>query len=184
MKHVEFFGQAWVKSKDKAPNLSRLIEFFNSVGSWTASCILQEPKVRDRAKRMEIMIRLAECFLELRNYYLLVAVISGLNSAAIARLQFTKDKISKRSKQVISPSHTHTIQQQQLTLFPPPFFAFKSLSECEELMSMEGSHKRYRDLMNKAEPPCIPYMYCTPFFFSFMRLTAIFLIAGACTSPI
>jgi len=38
----------------------------------------------------------------------------------------------------------------------------KFLSEIEDLMSMEGSYKKYRHEVGLAIPPVIPYMYASP----------------------
>jgi len=81
---------------------------------------------------LDKFIKLAAHLRELNNFHLLTAVLSGINSSSISRLKWTLAKVPKRSKQV--------------------------LQDLEAVMSMEGSFKCYRNALENATPPCVPYM--------------------------
>jgi hypothetical protein len=69
----------------------------------------------------------------MNNYQLLMAFVSGMNNSALLRLKWTRAKVPKR--------------------------ALTTLKELEEMMSMEGSFKTYRAMLESSSPPCIPYVY-------------------------
>ena len=71
----------------------------------------------------------------MNNYQLLMAFVSGMNNSALLRLKWTRAKVPKR--------------------------ALTTLKELEEMMSMEGSFKTYRAMLESSSPPCIPYVYTT-----------------------
>jgi len=131
---IELLGQAWTKEslKGLAKNVLACIGDFNHFSHWVSTMILAEEKVRYRAKVMAKMIDVAEKLLELNNYQILMAFISGLNVSPISRLKWTLAKLPKSSR--------------------------KSLLHLEEVMSMQGSFKTYRELLVRAEPPGIPYI--------------------------
>ncbi len=72
----------------------------------------------------------------MNNYQLLMAFVSGMNNSALLRLKWTRAKVPKR--------------------------ALTTLKELEEMMSMEGSFKTYRAMLESSSPPCIPYVYPFP----------------------
>lgn len=131
---IELLGQAWTKDslKGLAKNVLGCIADFNHFSHWVSTMILAEEKVRHRAKVMAKMIDVAEKLLELNNFQILMAFISGLNVSAISRLKWTMAKLPKSSR--------------------------KSLLHLEEVMSMQSSFKVYRELLVNAEPPGIPYL--------------------------
>ncbi|KAL6065502.1 Receptor-like protein kinase 2 [Balamuthia mandrillaris] len=127
---TEFLGSAW--SEHKAPNIVAMIDLFNHVSLRFATEIVQTKKLRERAKLLTHIIKVAQHLKDMHNYHILTAVISGINNSAVLRLKWTRGKLHRRSQ--------------------------AALVELESLMSMEGSFKRYRQSLAEAAPPCIPYI--------------------------
>ncbi|KAJ3033744.1 hypothetical protein HDV00_005865 [Rhizophlyctis rosea] len=148
----ELLNQAWTKSDAnlRARNILALTKRFNAVACWTAKahilvsisvikwipiipqCILEKPTPRARAKRLTRMIEVASHLYTLNNFSTLMALIAGMNKAAIHRLKATFRELSSRS--------------------------LKKLSDLERIMSAEGSYKNYRACLKNAVPPCLPYI--------------------------
>jgi len=130
MQPFEFFNQAWSRPKYQhmCPNVMAIINLFNDVSNWAGSAITTERYVKNRARVMEKFIFVAQVSIashslaspsrtarvcpvltilqhlrELNNYHLLTAIVSGLNSSAILRLKWTKERLSKRA-QTVHPS--------------------------------------------------------------------------------
>ncbi|KAL2915222.1 hypothetical protein HK105_205329 [Polyrhizophydium stewartii] len=74
------------------------------------------------------------------NFSTLMAIIAGLNKAAISRLKQTMKELSAKSQKASGLDET------------------LRLGELERQMSAEGSYKNYRARVRKAEPPWIPYI--------------------------
>lgn len=113
-------------------NLMSVINYFNRVSGWVATSILRETRVRMRAKMFAKFIDIATILLEYKNFHLLTAFISGLNSSAVSRLKFTIARLPKNS--------------------------MAQLNRLEELMSMQSSFKTYRKTLVESMPPAIPYI--------------------------
>jgi hypothetical protein len=131
---LEFFKTAWSKPSTwhLSPNLLAAINFFNHVSLWVGTMIVTTEKVRERAKLMNRCVKIAQHLREMNNYQLLMAFVSGMNNSALLRLKWTRAKVPKR--------------------------ALTTLKELEEMMSMEGSFKTYRAMLESSSPPCIPYV--------------------------
>jgi hypothetical protein len=61
-KPKELLNQAWNKEKkeEKSPNVLRMINMFNLLSSWVASTIIDPVRVKQRAHRLEKLIKIAE----------------------------------------------------------------------------------------------------------------------------
>lgn len=117
----ELLQQNWMKSTTAAPFINALIGIFNKTSFWIASAILGEKSLRNRVKMLTKMVKVqftteainamiltyyqvAQHLLELNNFHVLMAFVSGLNSSAIARLKWTHAKLSRHAKDVCFPS--------------------------------------------------------------------------------
>jgi len=131
---TEFFNQAWSKThtQNRCPNLMKMINNFNYISSGICGLILSESKVANRRTVMWKLISVCQELQKLNNYNSLMAFFSAFNNSAISRLKWTIEKLPPSAK--------------------------KFLSEIEELMSMEGSYKKYRYEIGRAIPPVIPYI--------------------------
>ncbi|KAJ3054042.1 hypothetical protein HK097_002777 [Rhizophlyctis rosea] len=130
----ELLNQSWTKgdAHTRARGVIALTKRFNAVACWTAKCVLEKPTPRARAKRLTRMIEIASQLLALNNFSTLMAIIAGLNKAAVHRLKLTFKELSSRSRQ--------------------------KLTDLERIMSAEASYKNYRTYLKSSIPPCLPYI--------------------------
>jgi len=118
--------------KANDPTVAHMINNFNRVAAWVPIAVLSEIKLVHRANAVERFIKLAWNLRQLNNFHLLTAVLSGLSNSAVLRMKWTFSKVQKRYKQM--------------------------LEDLEDVMAMEGSFKNYRNTLNIATPPCVPYI--------------------------
>jgi son of sevenless-like protein len=130
----ELIGESWnKKNKDQlSPNIRKMIDRFNYTTKSIVTLLLQEEKLKTRAKLFVKFIKIAAALRKINNFHTLMAVLSGLNDGPIFRLKTTKDQI------------------------PPKWL--KVWEELQSLMSHEGSYVNYRHALSAAQPPCIPYI--------------------------
>ncbi|KAF2157763.1 ras GEF [Myriangium duriaei CBS 260.36] len=74
-------------------NVSRMIDHFNYVRDWVINFVLFRDKPKHRALMLEKFMQVARKLRELNNYNSLGAVLAGLHSTSVHRLQLTKDFI-------------------------------------------------------------------------------------------
>eukprot|EP00835_Amoeboradix_gromovi_P006055 NODE_649_length_5558_cov_0.180253.p1 type:complete len:894 gc:universal NODE_649_length_5558_cov_0.180253:5304-2623(-) len=134
---TEFLGQAWAKNdgEKRAQNVWLMTERFNSMASWTAKSVLEGKSVKRRSNRIEFLVELASCLLNLRNFSACMAVVAGLNSAAISRLKNSWNEVGIKAK--------------------------KRKSELELALSPENAYRNYRSLLyanTDKDEARIPYM--------------------------
>jgi len=131
---VELLNLAWsnAKLKHRAPNVLKMIERFNVVSGWITTVFLSEPGLKARARLMGKLIRLGQACFDLRNYNTLLAVISGLNCAAVNRLKFTKEETSSKAK--------------------------ATFEDLKAKMSSDASYKSIREILHNGAPPALPYL--------------------------
>lgn len=134
IKSSELLDQAWNKEKlhHKAFNVLHMIQKWNETSMWVISLILEPVKAKYRAKRWESLIKIAKHVERMNNFNLLMALVSGMNNACVARLKWTKALMSRKS--------------------------LETLERLETLMSPEGSYKAYRETLASINPPCIPFI--------------------------
>ncbi|PRP82499.1 hypothetical protein PROFUN_10069 [Planoprotostelium fungivorum] len=147
LKPVELYNQKWNSEKTKhlSPNVVQLIDMFNHISRAVASIIVSEEKLRKRTKLMQILMKISRNLSTLRNYHVSMAFISGMSNAAITRLKWTKEKISRGAKQMFDAA------EQEVTR--------KSYNQTDlQQMSLSGSYRNYRQAINTTDQPCIPYL--------------------------
>eukprot|EP01116_Phalansterium_solitarium_P021333 TRINITY_DN6596_c0_g1_i2.p1 TRINITY_DN6596_c0_g1~~TRINITY_DN6596_c0_g1_i2.p1 ORF type:complete len:546 (-),score=190.77 TRINITY_DN6596_c0_g1_i2:72-1709(-) len=131
---TEFLNLSWSKEKTKhtAANILRMIARANSVSQWVAALVVEPVRVRLRARRFEILIRVAEHLRTLNNFSTLMAFLGGFNNAAVRRLKFTRQLLPKKTAE--------------------------ALESLERLMSTDQSYKAYREALHSCTQPCLPYL--------------------------
>ncbi|GAM20828.1 hypothetical protein SAMD00019534_040030 [Acytostelium subglobosum LB1] len=135
IKPSELLNQSWNKPKlrHRSPHVLLLISRFNEISSWVSSIILSNDKVKDRARIMAKLIKITELLIRpLNNYNTAMAILSGLNAASVHRLKFTREEMPKHIQQVFA--------------------------ELQTQLGSAQSYKIYRELLTKANHPCIPYL--------------------------
>ncbi|KAJ3450892.1 ras guanine nucleotide exchange factor i-related [Anaeramoeba flamelloides] len=134
IKPAELLNCAWSKPKLKhrAKNVLELIERFNEMSQWVATKIIQRERVRDRVKILTKFIMIANHLFKLNNFNSLISIMSGINSSAVHRLKFTFEELAPKNTEIIN--------------------------NFKQLLSGEGSYKKYRKHLHQIEPPCVPYL--------------------------
>ncbi|KAJ3437416.1 ras guanine nucleotide exchange factor i-related [Anaeramoeba flamelloides] len=130
----ELLNLAWSKPKLKhrAPNVIRFIEKFNSNSRWAQQTILQYDKFRQRGKVISWLIKIAEQLRKLNNFDAVMSINSGLNSSAIHRLKYSFEEVPRR--------------------------LLDMYQEFKDDLSSNQSYKKYRSILHRINPPCIPYL--------------------------
>ena len=107
VKTSEFYRCAWSKpNRDKeAPNLTALAAAFERVTQWIASCVLV-PSSKERARRIQKLVSVAQRLLRLNNFHTMMAVLSGLNLNPVGRLKATWAQIPTSSLVLLEEMRT------------------------------------------------------------------------------
>lgn len=127
----ELLSGAWNKEplKYRAHHVINLINRANSVSLWVAGMILLQPTSKTRRKMFSKFAVVAAQLRQVHNYHSLMAIISGLNLSAVSRLKTVKEDKAN-----------------------------KVVNQLEDLMNPEASFKKYRDALQSAAPPTIPFV--------------------------
>eukprot|EP01113_Clastostelium_recurvatum_P033165 TRINITY_DN4354_c0_g1_i1.p1 TRINITY_DN4354_c0_g1~~TRINITY_DN4354_c0_g1_i1.p1 ORF type:complete len:1180 (+),score=354.98 TRINITY_DN4354_c0_g1_i1:100-3639(+) len=130
----ELLFQSWNKPelRHQAPNVLRMIQRTNAVALWVATSILWCQRLQERADTFTNAINVAQALRKMGNFNSTMAVISGLQLAAINRLKHTYEKVPARKQQVFN--------------------------DLMELMSGRRSFKNYREALANHVPPAVPYI--------------------------
>lgn len=97
----EFTNKEWTRKEtagELAPNLTKMVEHYNSRSYWVASQILLRVRGSARRKCMEAFISIAYHAWKLRNFYCLFAVMAGLSLTPVFRLQRDWKRIKAKAK--------------------------------------------------------------------------------------
>jgi son of sevenless-like protein len=130
----ECLNQSWNKSnrEEKAPHVFRMINWFNTVSRWVATCVVKEDNPKQRKLVLTKMIHLAEACADLNNYNAIFEIVSGLQNAAVHRLRKTWDSLNATTK--------------------------KSFDKLYEIISRDNNYRNIRRAILDVRPPCIPYI--------------------------
>ncbi|KAI9365969.1 ras guanine nucleotide exchange factor domain-containing protein [Zopfochytrium polystomum] len=118
---------------EHAASVASSIRHFNFISSWVVTRILGEAELADRARTLLKFMKIAVELRKANNFNSLMAVLSGISSSPILRLQKTYRLILGKK-------------------------AFERYQVLEGLMSSERSFSAYRQALRVANPPCIPYL--------------------------
>ena len=109
-----------------------MINRFNQVSMWVAVNVLKAPKIKQRAKIMAKMVKLADFCLSYHNYNAAMAIMAALNWSSVYRLHHTRKEL------------TPSIVSRR--------------EELERVLSSDNTYKVYRAHLAACNPPCIPYL--------------------------
>jgi len=95
----ELLNQAWSRrdGNEKSLHVLALINRFNVVSQWVTLMVIESDKIKNRARTLEKMIKIALKLRELNNFNTLMSFIGGLNNPAISRLKWTRARIKKKA---------------------------------------------------------------------------------------
>eukprot|EP00301_Raphidiophrys_heterophryoidea_P001121 c10558_g1_i2.p1 GENE.c10558_g1_i2~~c10558_g1_i2.p1 ORF type:complete len:1111 (-),score=334.95 c10558_g1_i2:222-3554(-) len=139
IKPIELINRAWGRSKHRAPSdnpeataVTTFINQFNQISLYIANTICGTERLKERSIIFGRVVKLCGFLYHLQSYNTLKACLAGLNMAPVFRLKHTKANMSKA--------------------------VINLVGEMEASMSPEKAHKRYRELISEADPPCIPFL--------------------------
>lgn len=127
----EFIGENR-KGKNSHPYLTEFINNFNRLGEIVASEIVLNPNFRSRVQVLSKFIEVAGELAKLQNFNSVISILSGLSFGAVSRLTETWADLSPETKSLYE--------------------------KLEELCSSDDNYKNMRSVLEKTEPPLIPYL--------------------------
>ena len=131
----EALNQAWNKHKERAPNLLKMITFFNRLSKWVSTQVCLREDLKERVKLIMKFMQLSMQLRQYNNFDGMQAVLSGINSTPVWRMKQSWAKIEKKDK----------------------FFAqWKQMSSV--ITDTANNFTAYRTAVSTADPPIIPYL--------------------------
>ncbi|KAM3875900.1 ras-specific guanine nucleotide-releasing factor RalGPS2 [Diretmus argenteus] len=131
----ELSSCGWNKKEkhSSAPNAVAFTRRFNQTSFWVVREILHAQTLKIRAEVLSLYIRTAKKLCDMNNLHAVMAVVSGLQSAPIFRLNKTWALLSRKDK--------------------------ATFERLEYLMAKEDNYKRLRDyIRSQSMVSCIPYL--------------------------
>ncbi|KAH7925881.1 ras GEF [Leucogyrophana mollusca] len=120
-------------SKDEHhDNIANFIRRTNRVANWVAHTVLQKDDPRRRAAVLRHFITIADRCRHLQNFSTMLAIVSGLNSSPIRRLQRSWGLVNAK--------------------------LMSQLEACETIYNSYRNFNVYRSALAKVSPPCIPFI--------------------------
>eukprot|EP00002_Diphylleia_rotans_P029236 TRINITY_DN5944_c1_g1_i2.p1 TRINITY_DN5944_c1_g1~~TRINITY_DN5944_c1_g1_i2.p1 ORF type:complete len:1130 (-),score=232.93 TRINITY_DN5944_c1_g1_i2:439-3828(-) len=134
IKPFELLHITWSESnlQFRCPNIVLMTQRFNQISAWVAASVVSAKTVKDRVKIISKFVKMAEHLLEYNNFNGMFATTSGLLCSAVHRLRFTNRDLSKGVK--------------------------KTLQNLNRLMSWDSSYRNYRNMLDRIQPPAVPYL--------------------------
>jgi hypothetical protein len=131
---AELLNQAWNKPKyrHRAKNVLQTIARSNAMTLWVSSVILWQSTLKSRVRILIKLITIADHLRKLNNFNSLMAILAGINSAAVYRLKWTISQLPEQSQQI--------------------------LQSLNELMHPSQAYANYRNAIHEANPPCVPFL--------------------------
>ncbi|GAA5908125.1 uncharacterized protein JCM6883_004123 [Sporobolomyces salmoneus] len=142
-----------VALRDSDTNVMRSIAFVNYLANWTASLILVQGKLKQRARIMEKMLLIALALREQENFDSLMGVLAGLNSQPIFRLSETMELVTNKldGDPKTQPRRPELVETEANRL---P----KKLRSLNRLMAATKSFSAYRLALANSGVNMIPYL--------------------------
>ncbi|KAI8339177.1 ras guanine nucleotide exchange factor domain-containing protein [Chlamydoabsidia padenii] len=118
----------------KKSGLLASISHFNFISAWVISMVVMQPKLGKRVALLEKWMTIAVALRDLNNYNTLMAILAGINNAALIRLKQTQERIKKKN-------------------------IYKRFRSLEKLMSSDRSYTSYRTALKApTTEPSLPYL--------------------------
>lgn len=133
VKMQECLNKAWASTdaRKRAKGVVNVISLHNHITGWVIETILKEENVFQRATIISHFVAIANYCYQINNFSTTLAIFSALNCASIYRLNSTWVLVSRKDLDI--------------------------LSEINQIIQPTRNYSRYRDLLNKTTPPCVPF---------------------------
>ena len=115
-----------------SPNVVAMTRRFNHVSFWVVREILNATLTKTRADVLSLFIRIAKKLFDMNDFHSSKAILSGLQSAAVYRLEQTWMMINRRDK--------------------------LTFDKLDSVFSVNDNKLKLRTLLDEAKLPCIPYL--------------------------
>ena len=129
----ECVNKAWASSdaRHRASGVVNVISLHNHITGWVIETILNEENVTQRAAITSHFIAIANYCYQINNFSTAWAISSALNCASIYRLNATWALVSRKDLDIFS--------------------------EINQIIQPTRNYSRYRDLLDRVNPPCVPF---------------------------
>ena len=131
--------------REKVPNFAKAVDHFNNLSYWTQGIILSQTKDSQDLREKIIwkvnslfppiyqtksvqLLNVLHHLQRLKNYNSYFALVSGVSSYAVTRLNWSKSIFTERIK------------------------------DCQALTDLDKNFMKYREELRIASPPCLPYI--------------------------
>ena len=133
--------------REKVPNFAKAVDHFNNLSYWTQGIILSQTKESQDLREKIIwkvnsprnsfhpktykifqLLNVLHHLQRLKNYNSYFALVSGVSSYAVTRLNWSKSIFTERIK------------------------------DCQALTDLDKNFMKYREELRIASPPCLPYI--------------------------
>lgn len=133
VKMPECLNKAWASAdaRQRAKGIVNVISLHNLITGWVIETILKEENVFQRAAIISHFVAIANYCYQINNFSTTWAIFSALNCASIYRLNATWALVGRKDLDV--------------------------LSEINQIIQPTRNYTRYRDLLNRTTPPCVPF---------------------------
>jgi RasGEF domain len=144
--------------RDKDSPMERIVYYFNHIAKWVSWTILYSPKLKDRVRDLEKMLRVVVELRNMNNYDTLFAVISGLENQSVYRLTKTLEEVKKidLDYQLDEVKKRSTQGRERTVPFGSLWLKYQS---CRILMSRDKNFTSYRLAFRGSFLSRIPWMY-------------------------
>jgi hypothetical protein len=142
--------------RDKDSPMERIVHYFNHVAKWVAWTVLYSPKLKDRVRDMEKMLRVVVELRKLDNYDTLFAVISGLQNQSVHRLAKTFEEIRKIDLDLNDEGRKRSQGSIRMGKQGSLWMKYQS---CCALMARDRNFSPYRMAFRNSSSSRIPWLY-------------------------
>jgi len=145
--------------RDKDSPMERIVYYFNHIAKWVAWTILYSPKLKDRVRDLEKMLRVVLELRKLDNYDSLFAVISGLENQSVYRLAKTFEEVKKLELDQQFEEGRKRSQGNIRVNITKSGTLWMKYQSCRALMARERNYSPYRMAFKNSFSSRIPWLY-------------------------
>jgi RasGEF domain len=128
----ELTGKSFLKGQEQAPNYVAMTKAFNRWSNWACAEVVARAVLSERVDALAKLIHVAHVCRLYNNFNTCYAIVAGLQLSPVARLKLTWERL---------PRKTQIIWDELCAVF-----------------DIDDNHRAYREALNVAHPPIIPYI--------------------------